>query len=142
MAKDYLASRTVEQNDALQHGVKGMKWGIRNGVGQAAAKAGKPELSKPVSGESSQQRYERLQQDVKHHGAKALSDADLKFMNARADAIKKVEALNAQNKNWVADATKKALKNTVNQELAKIAAGVAAAYISGPIVSAAKSAVK
>lgn len=113
MPQDFVASfSAVKGTDLLHHGVKGQKWGVRrargpgglvdkssSGSGRSAAKTdhvGKAKgstqtLSKPAhSGtETSIDRYTRLKSEVKKNGAHKLNDDDLKFFNARTDAVKR-----------------------------------------------------
>lgn len=140
MSKDYLASAKPELKDVKHFGVKGMKWGIRNN--RSTSSSSSTATTSKSENETSQERYSRLQAHVKSNGASSLSDDDLRFMGARADAIRKVEQITKKNSNWVADAAKVALKKTLNRELSTIAAGTAAAYISKPILKSVKDSVK
>jgi hypothetical protein len=155
---DYLAAAFVTEGDKVDYGVKGMKWGVRRSSSQlkSAAKSrgeskkteSKPEEKKttsssssstsgqvqPPSVETSAQRYARLAETAKQGGASSLSDTDLKFFNARTDAITKINKMYEEKPGWLAETSKKVLLNTAEQTMQQVSNGVAKKYISGPIL--------
>lgn len=128
--KDYLGMFVAkEEEERLDYGIKGMKWGQRRSRAQlAAAKKGGTE--KPDGPESSSQKYSRLLAKSKKEGANSLSDEELRFVTQRGDAIRKVNQLNEKKPGWLADATKTALKNAAKREMQNITSNVAKKYIS------------
>jgi hypothetical protein len=135
-----------------------MKWGVRRSSSQlkSAAKSrgeskkteSKPEEKKttsssssstsgqvqPPSVETSAQRYARLAETAKQGGASSLSDTDLKFFNARTDAITKINKMYEEKPGWLAETSKKVLLNTAEQTMQQVSNGVAKKYISAPIL--------
>lgn len=141
--KDYLAMLRPKPEDALQYGVKGMRWGHRRTSSQlkaAAAKraesAPKHDVTKaPSSGvETSATRYARLKIQAKEGGASSMSDEDLKFFNARTEALAKVNKMNEVNPGWLSKTSKKIMQATAEQQMQAISSALANKYISGPIV--------
>lgn len=131
--------------DAEQHGVKGQKWGIRRNRSQLKAAATKGETTKPAtdepkkvvgaaSGESSASRYNRLKEKARAEGANSLDEQDLKFVNARTEAISKIQKMNQVNPGWLSTTSKKVLQQTAQNTMQNIADGVAKKYISGPVL--------
>jgi hypothetical protein len=169
--KDYLANLVVDPGDKLDHGVKGMRWGITRSraqrraaaaqraaapkeggadhVGNAAKKstvAAKPsttEAKKPSSNiqdhvESSPARYARLQAEAKAGGASKMTEQDLKFFNARTEALAKINKLNETEPGWLSKTSKKVLQQTAQNQMQTISDGIANKYISGPIIDSIK----
>lgn len=141
-SKNYLAMVRPEEGDREDSGVKGMKWGVRRNRAQlkaaAAKRASEPDhikkaASKPAGAETSSARYARLQAEARAGKGKDMSDEDLKFFNARTDALKKVEALNAQKPGWLAETSKRVLLSVAEEQMKSIASNVANKHISGPI---------
>ena len=149
----------IEDNDELMHhGVKGMRWGVRRSSRElrqagaqrkeeAAKKAAsepakrKPEgeVLKPSNSiqnhvESSSDRYARLQVQAKSGRASEMTDQDLKFFNARAEALKKIEKMNETQPSWLASTAKDAIQETAKSAMKDVAGSIAKKYISGPIV--------
>lgn len=150
-----------EERDAKQHGILGMKWGRRRTDAQlvadtkarhaagapvtttAKAKAVVPDATTEhkkvvgaASGETSAARYNRLREQAKTQGANSLDEQDLKFMNARADAIAKVQKMNETQPGWLSTTSKKVLQQAAQNTMQNIADGVAKKYISGPVLDA------
>lgn len=149
MPKDYLAMRKAEPKDAKQYGVKGMKWGVRRRSGelkeaakqrQATATIKKPDAKadsgEPPVAESSATRYARIQQQAKAGGGTQLSDADLKFFNARTEALSKIAKLNEEKPGWLAETTKDVLQKTAKRQLQSISDAVADKYVGAPLKGA------
>lgn len=145
--KPYVAAQFVEPDDKVDHGVKGQKWGVRRSSAQLkAAKAtrqassggSKPAASTPASKaasgeETSHARYARIAATAKAGQASSLSDNDLKFFNARTEALKKVNALN-QKDTWLKDTAQEVLRNAAKQSMQQVANAAAGKYISKPII--------
>lgn len=158
---DYLGALFKEKTDAEHYGVKGMRWGVRRSSAQlrsAAAKRGESKKSEsksdtedksksssgsnsstegkvpPPTVETSSQRYARLAQVAKDGGASTLSDTDLKFFNARTEALAKINKMNEKKPGWIAETSKKVLLNTAEQTMQQVANGAAKKYISGPVL--------
>lgn len=156
---ELMAMEVVEEDDAEQSGVKGMKWGVRRSRQErraAAAKRTAPatdhvkkaveagghkpaEAAKPHGNiqdhvESSSARYSRLADQAKNGGASQMTEQDLKFFNARTDALAKVAKMNEAKPGWLAETSKKVLQTTAQNTMQSIADGVAKKYISGPVL--------
>lgn len=143
MSKDYLGHHEVKPEDHEAHGVKGMKWGQRRSSAQlrtaAAARANQPDhikkaatsSTKPAGAETSSARYDRLKAAAKNGEGKNMSDDDLKFFNARTEALKKVNALN-QKDDWLRETTKNVLRTAAQKQMQAVADSIADKYISGP----------
>lgn len=155
--RDYLAMVRKEPQDREDHGIQGMRWGHRRNDRQIAAdtqkRAAKGEAvtqtakaaavtgSKPShaeghskSSETSVDRYARLAQEAKSGRGNKMSDEDLKFFNARTEALKKVDALNKTDPGWLSKTSKKVLQSAAEKQMQAIADSIANKYISGPIV--------
>lgn len=91
--------------------------------------------TKAITGEeSSSQRYSRLQAQAKQGKASQMSEQDLKFFNARTEALAKVNKMNESNPSWLAATSKKVLQQAAQNTMQSVADGVAKKYISGPIL--------
>lgn len=138
-----------EETDVVHYGVKGMKWGIRkkresggsgsgsddktssgnaskgggsnNAEKKPASKSGgsNPGLKALTGEETSAGRYARLQAEAKGGGHTNWSEQDLKFFNARTEALTKVTKMYEQKPNWVVetlkDTAKQQARNALNQ---------------------------
>lgn len=178
---DYLAMLLVEPDDAVQHGIKGMKWGVRRArsdlraarkdAQKSEAPTGKVEgkdghtvkVSGPKAGvdhvnrlidannkavdakktgniqdnvESSSDRYARLAAEASEGRASKMTEQDLKFFNARSDALAKINKMNQADPNWLKETTKKVLLSAAEKQMQAVADGVANKYISGPLIDA------
>jgi hypothetical protein len=153
--------RPVER-DGLWFGIKGMKWGVRRSDAEiraaVAKKAAKGEPVTPTKtaaavtksastspksdtssgSETSAQRYSRLAAVAKQGGASSLSDTDLKFFNARTDAVNKVNKMYETKPGWLKTTVKDVAQNTAKQQLQALASGTADKYISGPLLAGLK----
>lgn len=149
--RDYLALLRPKPEDALQYGILGMKWGRRRTDAQIAQDVAKrkasgekvtpTETAKSVEPahhsngtETSSARYARLQAQAKAGGASSMSEADLKFFNARTEALSKVNKLYQQNPSWLQTTSKKVLQQAAQNTMQSIADGVAKKYITTPIL--------
>lgn len=156
---DYIAMRLEEEKDAKQYGVKGQRWGVRRSSRElsAAAKVNPPvkqveakktaaasntPAKKPAGDiqkvESAPDRYSRLAAQAKDGRAKEMSAEDLKFFNARTEALKKVEALNETKPGWLRETTVKVIQQSAQRQMQGVADAIADKYISDPIKAALK----
>ena len=146
--KDYVQSAIEEDGDLMQSGVKGMRWGVRKRDSSGASAGGKKETTSVVakkveavpakapaktdlgedkqvvgaaSGESSAARYDRLAGQAANGRAHEMTEQDLKFFNARTDAIAKVNKMYAPQENWLAKAAKESGKQAVQKGMTKLA---------------------
>lgn len=156
---DLVTADFVDEEDATHYGIKGMKWGVRKDrrtAGEGGKKGGsssgdtkKPETSTSSTGtgsgkapapenqiqnrvESSADRYSRLKGDSKN--ANNWTEQDLKFFNARTEALGKVDKLNQEKPNWLQEAAKDVLQQTAKRQMQTIVDGMANKYISGPLL--------
>lgn len=150
--KDYLAAHFAKPRDMKQAGVKGMRWGVRRDRAtlRAAAKkraAEKPEAKKAeeprqvvgaASGETSAARYSRLAAEAKSGKAGEMSEQDLKFFNARTDALAKINKLNQQDPSWLKSTATKVLQQTAQTQMQNVADSLATKYIGDPIKASLK----
>jgi hypothetical protein len=157
--KDYLAFFKPKPGDKLDYGVRGMKWGIRRSSSQLRAAAASRALQRspkegsktggaqqPTSGakkpthniqdhvETSSARYARLAAEAKAGRADKMTEQDLKFFNARTDALAKINKLNETKSGWLASTTKTVLQSAAQKQMQAVVDGVANKYISGPII--------
>lgn len=149
-----------EAMDAVQYGVKGMQWGVRRSsrelrnaaaARKPAEKKGesKPADNKTPSGssggtpagnsiqnhvETSTQRYARLEAQTKGGGAKDFTEQDLKFFNARTEALGKVAKMYEKKPGLLASLAQETLKTTTKNVMQDVAGSLAKQYISKPLV--------
>lgn len=196
--KDYLALVKVEPEDKVDHGIKGMKWGVRNSSGSSStkkagpgdsdfhnanissikkmqedirsgklpSKTGTPDSERlsnldshikshedalakingekqvvgAASGETSSARYARLTALAKEGRASELSEQDLKFVNARTEALVKINKMNETDPGWLSKTAKKVVLNAAEKTMQSITNEIAGKYISGPIIEGLKGA--
>lgn len=164
MGEDYFAFLKSDEGDAEHHGVKGMKWGVirdtatkardhlrRKSKGEdttptkkAAAIEKKAEStttkSEPhqvvgaASGETSSQRYARLTAQAREGRANDMSEMDLKFYNARTEALAKINKMNQTDPGWLSKTSKKVLQQATQKVMQDVADGVAGKYVTTPIL--------
>lgn len=163
--------------DALQYGVKGMKWGVRKDRGkggdggdsskskkkspgpnggtmqevyvnkktgstheinpdgsvgkqvdtapkQKTTEKSNPGLKALTGEETSAARYSRLQNEAKSGLQTNWTDQDLKFFNARTEAIGKINKMYQKEPNWLVetlkDTAKQQAKNALNQYVGNV----------------------
>ena len=140
----------AKSGEIKQHGIRGMKWGIRRTDAQIAKdtvnrkSSGEKvtdtqkakEASSIVKGgdESASARYARLNSEAKGGGAGNWSEQDLKFYNSRTEALSKVNKMFSQNPSWLAATSKKVLQQAAQNTMQSVADGVAKKYITTPIL--------
>jgi len=161
--QDYLGMLTVDPDDKLDHGVKGQKWGIRRSSAALRAAAAKRKATKATEGEkkpegtakkaesktgapakpsgniqdnveSSSARYARLADQAKAGKAHEMTEQDLKFFNARTEALSKVAKMQQKDSSWLAETAKKVAQQTAQQQVQAVSTAVANKYISGPLI--------
>lgn len=162
---DAVGPTKIGNDQYLAHyGIRGMKWGVsrkrgpKGTVGEtadaksaAAAKSTTGSTAKPstpdepkkevfgaASGESSQDRYSRLATQAKGGGAHQMSEQDLKFFNARTEALAKVNKMNEVKPGWLQTTTKTVIQNAAQKSMQSVANAVTDKYVSGPLVKAIK----
>lgn len=140
---DYLGMRQVEEEeDAEHHGVKGQKWGIRRSRKQLEAAAKKrgdgetTETKKNDGPETSSQRYSRLKAAAASGKASTISDEDLKWFNARTEALAKINKMNQSKPGWLNKTVNDVIKQVAQEQIKSIASNAANKHISGPINNA------
>lgn len=92
--------------------------------------------------ESSSDRYSRLATQAKEGRAKEMTEQDLKFFNARTEALKKIEALNETKPGWLRDTTTKVVQQSAQRQMQTIADSIADKYVGDPLKAAIKGAAK
>lgn len=162
---DYLAMQQVENKDAVQYGVKGQQWGVRRSSAalRAAAKvnppakqaakkteaapakkataappAKKPEGNIQDNVESSPARYARLADQAKSGKASEMSEQDLKFFNARTEALSKIDKLNETQPGWLRETSVRVLQQSAQRQMQSISDTVADKYIGDVLKGAIK----
>ena len=68
-----------------------------------------------------------------------MSDTDLKFFNARTDAVAKVNKLNEEKPGWLAETSKTVLQNSAKRQMQMVSDTLADKYIGKPIADALKT---
>ncbi len=91
-----------------------------------------------ASGETSSARYDRLAGQAKSGRASDMTEQDLKFFNARTEALNKVAKMNEVQPTWLAATTKKVIQQTAQNQMQSLADGLANKYIGDPIKDALK----
>lgn len=87
-----------------------------------------------ASGETSPQRYARLAEQAKSGRANEMDEQDLKFFNARTEALAKIAKMNETQPGWLAVTTKKVLQNAAQTAMQDVATGATKKLISGPLL--------
>lgn len=168
MSTDHLAAFKERSSEDLEHhGVPGMRWGVRRSSsalkaaaasrGGSSTKKAKTE-EKPAAGgssstvkkpagniqdhvESSSDRYARLAAQAREGRASDMTEQDLKFFNARTDALAKINKMNEQQPSWLRETTTKVIQQSAQRQMQGLADAVADKYIGDPIKQALKGAV-
>jgi len=152
---DYVGAAMAKPGDLLQYGRKGMKWGQRiftsgskssdgesKGESKSSAKKESSDSAtkapaKTQSGpETSSQRYARIQAEVTSGRAKEMTSDDLKFFNARTEALAKVNKLNEQKPSWIRETTTTVIQSAAQRQMQMVANTLADKYVGDPIKQA------
>ena len=156
---DYVGAAMAKPGDLLQYGRKGMKWGQRiftsggdsgsskgkSDSSASAKKKGGSESSSPAKKapaktqdgpETSSQRYSRLEAEIKSGRAKELSEQDLKFYNARTDALARINKLNEQKPSWIRETATTVVQTAAQRQMQMVANTLADKYVGDPIKAA------
>lgn len=99
----------------------------------------KPAAKIPGIQEPAPERYARLQSEAKAGSAKDWNEADLKFFNARTEALSKVAKLNETQPGWLSTTAKGVLKTAAQRQLQQVANSVGDKYISEKISASLKN---
>lgn len=143
-APDYIAAFFAKPRDMKHYGIRGMKWGIRRTPAQLAAAGkkgggssdkGSGTPKKAPANETSSQRYSRLQAEAKAGRSSKLSDEDLRWFNARTDALARINKLNQQKPGWLQDTSKKVLQEVAKETMKQVASAAAKKYIGAPLTA-------
>lgn len=86
--------------------------------------------------ELSAERYNRLREQAKLGKVHLMSDDDLKFFNARTEAMAKINKLNQSDPGWLSKTTKNVLQNTAQKVMSDISQNVANKYVTIPVTEA------
>lgn len=160
---EIVAMRVVEEGDKEDHGVKGQRWGVRRSSSalRAAAKTRGPAPAKkestdekaPASSgssvkkpagdiqnhvESSSDRYARLESQAKAGKASDMTEQDLKFFNARTEALAKINKMNEEKPSWLRETSVKVIQQSAQRQMQTVADSLADKYIGDPIKTAIK----
>ncbi len=167
MSSDYIAAFKASTRDVLHYGRKGMRWGVRRdratlraeGPPKSSAPAKKESTEKAVTTtsssspakpkgniqdnvESSADRYSRLESQARAGKASDMTEQDLKFFNARTEALAKITKLNEEKPSWLKDTATKVVQQSAQRQMQGIADTLADKYIGDPIKDALKGATK
>ena len=130
---DYLGKLEVDPKDKLDFGVKGMKWGIRKS-GSSGSSSGSKSIPKAPANENSAQKYDRLRSQIKSHGPNSLEPDELNFVNARTEAISKINKMNVASPGWLTDTSKVVLQETSKSLMKDLAGAAVKEFIAKPII--------
>jgi hypothetical protein len=166
---DYIGAAMASGKDLKHYGRKGMKWGQRiftRGDGSSkssggeksktktessapAKKSGGSEASAPAKRppgniqdnvESSSTRYARLDAQAKSGRASEMTEQDLKFYNARTDALAKINKMNEVQPSWLRETGTKVIQQAAQRQMQSVTDALADKYIGDPIKNALKGA--
>lgn len=103
------------------------------------APTSKPAESKvPGIGEGAPERYARLEAQAKAGKASEMNEADLKFFNARTEALSKVAKLNETKPGWLAETAKTVVQTAAKRQLQAVADATADKYIGDKVKASLK----
>jgi hypothetical protein len=159
---DYVGAFLASPRDILHYGRKGMKWGQRiftkgedsgssksksdapasatkSGGSGGSAPAKKPSGNIQDNVESSASRYARLDAQAKTGNASQMTEQDLKFYNARTDALAKINKMNETKPSWLRETTTTVIQSAAQRQMQMVANGLADKYIGDPIKASIKA---
>lgn len=160
---DYIGAFMAAPKDIKHYGRKGMKWGQRiftkgsdksssskseapkttsssGGSKTGAAPAKRPPGNIQDNVESSSARYDRLAGQAKAGRAHEMTEQDLKFFNARTDALAKINKMNEEKPSWLRETTTTVIQSAAQRQMQMVTNAVADKYVGDPIKAALKSA--
>lgn len=135
---DQFLHSNIDDEDYLAHfGIKGMKWGIRKSD-TSSGSSSKSSASKPIpkasANENSAQKYDRLRAQIKTHGPNSLEPDELNFVNARTEAIAKINKMNIASPGWLTDTSKVILQETTKTLMKDLAVKAGKEFIVKPLI--------
>lgn len=150
---DYIGAAMAKPGDLMQYGRKGMKWGQRiftkgkdsdSADGKAASKTGgatsapakRPPGNIQDNVESSSARYDRLATQARTGRAHEMTEQDLKFFNARTEALNKINKMNETQPSWLRETATKVVQQSAQRQMQTIADALADKYVGDPIKQA------
>lgn len=159
---DYVGAFLASPRDILHYGRRGMKWGQRiftkgddsgsskgkadapasaskTGGSGASAPAKKPSGNIQDNVESSASRYARLDAQAKTGNASQMTEQDLKFYNARTDALAKINKMNEEKPSWLRETTTTVIQSAAQRQMQMVANSLADKYVGDPIKAAIKT---
>lgn len=83
--------------------------------------------------ESSSARYDRLAGQAKAGRAHEMTEQDLKFFNARTDALAKINKMNEEKPSWLRDTTTEVIQSTAKRQMQMVSNALADKYVGDPI---------
>jgi len=158
--KDYLGAFFESPKDGKWYGVKGMKWYQRRTPAELAKARGASAPKKEADSapaktatasapkktgniqdnvESSSSRYARLDSQAKSGRASEMTEQDLKFYNARTDALAKINKMNETKPSWLRETTTTVIQSAAQRQMQMVANGLADKYIGDPIKASIKA---
>jgi hypothetical protein len=161
--KDYLGAFFESPKDGKWYGVKGMKWYQRRTPAELAKARGASAPKKEADSapaktatasapkktgniqdnvESSSSRYARLDSQAKSGRASEMTEQDLKFYNARTDALAKINKMNEEQPSWLRETATKVVQQSAQRQMQTLADALADKYVGDPIKDALKGAAK
>jgi hypothetical protein len=124
------------ENYLAHFGVKGMKWGIRKSDTSGGSSSGGSKGSPPKApaNEGHAEKYDRLRAQIKTHGPNSLSPEELNFVNARTEAIAKINKMNVASPGWLSDTSKVVLQETTKTLMKDLAVRATKEFIVKPLI--------
>lgn len=92
--------------------------------------------------ESSSARYARLAAEAKAGRASQMTEQDLKFFNARTEALNKINKMYETQPGWLKSTTKEVLQNTAKRSMQQISNSISDKYVNEPLLNSLKNASK
>lgn len=133
---DYLGKLELDPEDKLDYGTKGMRWGIRksDSSGGSSSNGSKGSIPKAPANEGHAEKYNRLRSQIKTHGPNSLSPEELNFVNARTEAIAKINKMNVASPGWLSDTTKVVMQETTKTLMKDLAVRAGKEFIVKPLI--------
>jgi hypothetical protein len=122
------------ENYLAHFGVKGMKWGIRKSDSSGSSRGGSKSIPKASANETHGEKYNRLRSQIKTHGPNSVSTEDLNFVNARTEAIAKINKMNIASPGWLTDTSKVILQETTKTLMKDLAVKAGKQFIVKPLI--------